>query len=477
MKIRSIKTSFVCVFMLFTCFAWSQDQIIETKLKNHNALRDAIYSDNGLWIVGEKPVLTIRSYKSNFSIHKFTADLSEKEWEVDVKGDNKNTGLIYNPDDPTYVYIRSDAIQGSKKFIIQISPDGKETIKNIPKDEILEDDLFYFCDSNYYYEVWSKKKSPDLAIIKYEHATLKSSRLNVKMPPLPKRTRTYEQWAYSGKTDTTFVLLSYDTEDLEKKIDILTVNIFSGETKQLSYAPNLDNINISPSANIRFFDGAVSSGLWSSDITTTYNNNNFKWSSYGNIIPERNGEGFYFYALGSFSEKREKDPKPEGFIVTKLDKNAREVWSKKVTIKEDEVDNTFYKNPRVPGAMQMTFKYLEEDDALSLETTYNKTDVIGPFGSVEIGLIGYKFDTDGNLVDKCSKNFSQKVLFSKGPQAMNNIDILPCFSSEKAQKVVDYINNKGETGTYFFFRNKDSYILVINSEGDKELYRCVYFAN
>lgn len=153
----------------------AQDNVAELKLDRYESLKEGVLSkNNGFWVV------------TNHMVTKYAPSLEKKEWSVKLPVGIQSSVTVYNCLNPKYVYYTN--IIPSLKFkapparVCQISPTGKVTEKEQIKDDIFKMHLSSFCNATQYVEVWTKKKSDDYVLVKYDNETMKRTQIIVTMP-------------------------------------------------------------------------------------------------------------------------------------------------------------------------------------------------------------------------------------------------------------------------------------------------------
>lgn len=486
---------FACLFVHFTTLH-AQDKVTELSLDRDEKFTTAAYSKkNGFWAVtGRTPALK-RTW--DFTVTKFSPDLSKKEWEEKILLGMWSTNLVYDVNAPKYLYYMNETpgvtVFSSKKVVTQISPDGKITNKEHPKDEALNDQLFVFCDASNYYEMWTKTKSEDFVLVKYEHQTLRRSKVTINIDK-DKNTKEYGDWTYSSKTDSMLLFLRYGLKDNEGQIQMLSVNINDGKiAKQMTFKPELGRLKIVPICNDRFDEGTErlqfgDKTYWGYDYSDksgklisggSRNGLYYSPSAYGNIEFSSDGKAFYFYALVNFSGKKSISTlklRPEGYILTKFDMEGHVLWSKQEKMDEKEVGDMFDLNSAI-GDMWVALLYVKDSDAISLEIKYDDTKFAIGLSKRANATVGRKYDSNGNIADKCLKKFTVKPkLAQKSTTSVTDTEsLMPCYSKNATKRVTEYIEKKGITGSYSVFVDQGSTVLTIIPKDDNQVVGCLYF--
>ena len=499
MRHRIKHLTLICSLFIFNnlCLL-AQDKSVDIHLNNSKLLfievkeifKSGVYSkQNGFWVISS---MSNSKEITRHNLRKYAPDLSKMEWEVKPPAEGTVSNFIYDGQNPTFFYLVHDegGMVSNKSTIVQISPDGKATKKERNKDETLDEHIFSYCDATHYCEVWTKEKSEDLTIVKYEHQSMRRTKLNVNVPK-GKDAKDFEDWTFGGKTDSTMVMLRYGKKDNEGAIQVSNINLSDGKLiKQFLYRPDLGKIKLAPAFNDRYTEGVTHNDTRRGDPShigldyklrlgaandMRYNNN-----AYGNVKPAPDGNGFYFYAMTNYSGKNANlsgNPQSEGYVLNRLDSDGKEVWSKKVQFTKEEVGNTFFKNPAQVAAMIIDLKNLKEDNALSMEITYYNTQLYIPIGEDGIITLGTKYDFDGKIVDKCRKTIGIKLRIANTAKetVSSTEELLPCYSKVKAQKVITFIDKKGGKGAYSAYASKGAYILTFIPEKDDKTVQCFYF--
>jgi hypothetical protein len=460
----------------------AQDKVAELTIDRDETLKEAVYSkNNGFWAISGNVAILKRTLEN--TITKYAPDLSKKEWTVKVPLGISSSSLVYFPSNPTYLYYVNvvpgiTVFNGDKVTVSQISPKGKLIEKEHPKDEILDTHLSSFCNASAYIELWSKKKSEDYVLVKYDNATFQRSKSTIKLPD-EKQSKGYTEWFYADNTDSTLLLARYNKKE-DGQMEVAVLSLADGKiSKQFVFKPEIGALKITPVRNIRYGDGATFVNIHhtkNSNHTSTH----FEPEEYGDMKFSPDGKGLIHYSMLSFSGKKRMitaEYRPEGYMLSKLDWTGKVMWTKKEEVNEAEV-GTMFRNNATNGDMLVELKDLNDKSSVGLEVQYNDTEIAIANSRRARATFGRKYDSNGAIVDKCLKSFSikRKMMEKEAKVSVKNTEsLLPCFSKSTTKRLTEYIEKKGIDGTYSVFLDGGSGILLIVPKDDKQVVGCLYF--
>ncbi len=459
MKTKIIKILFLfCIFFpYFKSFAQDGKAIID--LGRDEKLQFSYYDKNhGLWAIVESGNYVAQV--SNCKVHKYSPDLSKKEWTTEMKGIEPKA--LFDAKYPNYIYFRSaDApprqLIPQKIRFYQLDQTGKLRIYEAQKEKekLADDNIAIFTSMNHFCELWTKKKSnsPELLLVMRHNETLQKTVKTIKLPDI-EAGKDYTFWHFSSVRDSLLTLVSSETDKKELKVTsksrVLLIDMTTGEViKQFYHTPTLETGDAIWLLTYR--DKETQQSI---SYETIYHHMGLDSyiASRVNIKLANDGKSFHHYGV-IFKKKQRK----HYFVWTVLDFEGQQTAQSEYPVE-------------LPLDTHRMFNFsLEETDAQNI-----KLQLLIP-SEKQSEIIAVLFDKDGKQLQDCKKESFQKYRFLQDAQTAvkSPSDIYTCFI-KRGKRVTDYILEKNFNASYGMISDNGHHILLISMKKDAVL-GLVYF--